>query len=206
MPGLYSLVSIHAPARGATSSADMAGWPFRFQSTRLHEARLQVARLRRSRTPVSIHAPARGATLSRSSAVQIQSQFQSTRLHEARRAVVLNVALSWMFQSTRLHEARPVDFLRALVKRVVSIHAPARGATRQRKEQVPRPQVSIHAPARGATPNNAICTLGTACFNPRACTRRDSLSVSTQKQRERNHKYANSSCTVAKSRSSQPRL
>ena len=58
---------------------------------------------------------------------------------------------------------------------VVSIHAPARGAT---KETRPRLQawevVSIHAPARGATCFLACFGLFFMCFNPRAREGRDS--------------------------------
>ena len=38
----------------------------------------------------------------------------------------------------------------------VSIHAPARGATRKGRPQSRRRGVSIHAPARGATPGYRV--------------------------------------------------
>ena len=105
--GDYLLVSIHAPARGAT-------FLFHYLVHYRH---------------VSIHAPARGATLT-----------QEWR------------GRAWLFQSTRPHGARPIcpspgrqamgsfnprartgrDFpARCLVviDLIVSIHAPARGAT-----------------------------------------------------------------------------
>ena len=60
--------------------------------------------------------------------------------------------------------------------RTVSIHAPARGATAVRARVEPVERVSIHAPARGAT---AICT-GTvssrARFNSRARKGRDIIT------------------------------
>ncbi len=55
------------------------------------------------------------------------------------------------FQSTRLLEARRAARERRAAYRVVSIHAPARGATFNRHSFCARCAVSIHAPARGAT-------------------------------------------------------
>ena len=49
----------------------------------------------------------------------------------------------------------------------VSIHAPARGATRQRGRDRSRPRVSIHAPARGATLLRSRAVITFSCFNPR---------------------------------------
>jgi len=125
---VWDAVSIHAPARGATTASSCITVLCRpFQSTRPCGARPSVharraasrsfnprARAGRdpesgignSRTGVSIHAPARGAT-----------------------------------RSSPPCRAR----------RVVSIHAPARGATRHRGGGVMSTSVSIHAPARGAT-------------------------------------------------------
>ncbi len=57
----------------------------------------------------------------------------------------------------------------------VSIHAPARGATRHRVDVAGEKQVSIHAPARGATPSGTTNTSVRPCFNPRACSRRDTM-------------------------------
>ena len=85
---------------------------------------------------------------------------------------------SWLFcvefQSTRPHGAR-LFVLFCCPGLLVSIHAPARGATRI-NHYIARVCVSIHAPARGATP----LTLGRfrqSCFNPRARTGRDSPST-----------------------------
>ena len=186
-------VSIHAPAKGATDSA-AADWPstpvsihapakgatrrfpigilldFLFQFTRPRRAR-QGLRGGAADARVSIHAPAKGAT-SVESFVGKDDGFQFTRPRRARRghrARLLSLATSF---NSRAREGRDVLALRQGLRRQVSIHAPAKGAT---KEQTlcDRPKcfnsraregrdglaargtaemaVSIHAPAKGAT-------------------------------------------------------
>ncbi len=127
MPGL-SRVSIHAPARGATGH-DQYG---------------------RDRRAVSIHAPARGATrmLGQNHRLLL---FQSTRPRGARPKSACWMSVPVSFQSTRPRGARPNYYLQRLIIIHVSIHAPARGATRIDCAVGQRARVSIHAPARGAT-------------------------------------------------------
>ena len=55
----------------------------------------------------------------------------------------------------------------------VSIHAPARGATRREAEIQFPPIVSIHAPARGATNVGLLFPFSISGFNPRAREGRD---------------------------------
>ncbi len=55
----------------------------------------------------------------------------------------------------------------------VSIHAPARGATRRLGEGMHNSQVSIHAPARGATAEYVFMIVSPIRFNPRARAGRD---------------------------------
>ena len=151
-------VSIHAPARGATSCS---------------QDRLTVP-------PRSIHAPARGATtlpLAQSfPLVWFQStrprgarrriaaprpragRFQSTRPRGARQYPVAQEGQGPSFQSTRPRGARLAREGGVAKRTVVSIHAPARGATRTVRAGDHRHYgVSIHAPARGATSPTA-CT------------------------------------------------
>ncbi len=152
VPDFNLLVSIHAPARGATQPMDF--FP-RCAEVSIHApargATRGMARVLPRRL-VSIHAPARGATRDQTLADITGTTFQSTRPRGARHV-----------PGPRLRRAA-----------VVSIHAPARGATRyptaRRRGpggfQSTRPrgarhhaparrgrhaQVSIHAPARGAT-------------------------------------------------------
>nr|DAI02675.1 MAG TPA: hypothetical protein [Caudoviricetes sp.] len=56
---------------------------------------------------------------------------------------------------------------------LVSIHAPARGATERVVERGVVVAVSIHAPARGATPAPSRACPAPTCFNPRAREGRD---------------------------------
>ena len=114
-----------------------------------------------------------GARLAASAQAHALAQFQSTRPHGARRTSRCQPEASAKFQSTRPHGARPDPrplrhrastvsihapargatrpFVTMLGVRGVSIHAPARGATRSATRQRARARVSIHAPARGAT-------------------------------------------------------
>ena len=59
-----------------------------------------------------------------------------------------------MFQSTPPRGGRLKDIIKIAGGNLVSIHAPARGATFRRTEIFVRVEVSIHAPARGATPHS----------------------------------------------------
>ena len=105
--GGQCLVSIHAPARGATREMELYRQDF---------------------TEVSIHAPARGATHLEAGAA-VGMQFQSTPPHGGRRSPALEDGHTRSFQSTPPHGGRhdpPVGRGRHVQ---VSIHAPARGAT-----------------------------------------------------------------------------
>jgi len=106
--GRFEGVSIHAPAWGATRD-----------------------RLRQfERICVSIHAPAWGATLIHACAVVLRS-FQSTRPRGARRTSTPTLLHSTRFHSTRPRGARPcLSRHPASASLLVSIHAPAWGATR----------------------------------------------------------------------------
>ena len=98
---------------------------------------------------ISIHAPAGGATRLRGENALLL-QFQSTRPQGARRHSIRVVSTSALFQSTRPQGARLSFELRSAGK-IVSIHAPAGGATSQGGERDSIFMVSIHAPAGGAT-------------------------------------------------------
>ena len=50
----------------------------------------------------------------------------------------------------------------------ISIHAPARGATKHPRTQPHITSISIHAPARGATHSNCVNLLTKKYFNPRS--------------------------------------
>ena len=100
-------------------------------------------------------------------------QFQSTLPHgERRRAMDPRAQQISEFQSTLPHGERPSQ-LRAIVSACeVSIHAPARGATRRNGSDFATLAVSIHAPARGATAD-ALHTPSIPSFDPRSRTGSD---------------------------------
>ena len=59
------------------------------------------------------------------------------------------------FQSTRPRRARLPHICKAATDRLVSIHAPAKGATNMRVYGNVPDRVSIHAPAKGATEDSS---------------------------------------------------
>ena len=75
-----------------------------------------------------------------------------------------------MFQSTPPHGGRLGHAPPRVIVTVVSIHAPARGATNHIRGNDACASVSIHAPARGATYPAARSRLRYRCFNPRPRT------------------------------------
>ena len=125
---LFSDVSIHAPARGATGRQH-------------HDRRLCM---------VSIHAPARGATKSLPRFWAMRGCF-NPRAREGRDTrTKLQVTAIKCF-NPRAREGRDCGEYPHAGRDNVSIHAPARGATWLAWHTCRSWAVSIHAPARGAT-------------------------------------------------------
>ena len=77
------------------------------------------------------------------------------------------------FQSTRPRGARHTEYPQRILLRIVSIHAPAWGATCGRLRAITGVIVSIHAPAWGATGAGRISRGRPRSFNPRARVGRD---------------------------------
>ena len=174
------IVSIHAPAWGATSYQYVAGYVTKFQSTHPRGVRpLVVCSLS---SPLGFNPRTRvGCDGSVPSAVCNTSEFQSTHPRGVRRRISskarsrtgfnprtrvgcdgLDVFLSKLFGICFNPRTRVgCDAQRQIERRkegAVSIHAPAWGATaRHGREQVDV-WVSIHAPAWGATTNVARLT------------------------------------------------
>ena len=141
---------------------------------------------------VSIHAPARGATPPRRARRAARGSFNPRTRTGCDSIGAPSAYLMHEFQSTHPHGVRPR--LRRYRGRVlcfnprtrtgcdgrgrarrcqlapVSIHAPARGATRLRHPLGEPYAVSIHAPARGATARLLGLADGTRSFNPRTRT------------------------------------
>ena len=127
----HSAVSIHAPARGVTSTSIVLPDP-------LGHA-------------VSIHAPARGATMRYGATCSRFSRFNSRTREGCDPYDTSTPMVSVTFQFTHPRGVRPLMYLRSVLRCMVSIHAPARGATNGTGSLFLSVDVSIHAPARGAT-------------------------------------------------------
>ena len=166
-------VSIHAPARRATSRDPYLMCLLMFQSTPPHGGRqMAYARLGTS-IEVSIHAPARRATRRNVPDLHIASSFNPRPRTEGDRPRATSLPTIKSFNprprtegDTRLPCRKTIgrgfnprprtegDWQRngqAREELLVSIHAPARRATRQCRLPGWPADVSIHAPARRAT-------------------------------------------------------
>ena len=147
-------------------------------------SRFFIASARRTRQPrvpdvlcgaavkviVSIRAPARGATLSHLEQAD-SPEFQSAPPHGGRHGSSGNRSLvSRMFQSAPPHGGRLPQVRPGRRAELVSIRAPARGATQREALRVRRVFVSIRAPARGATWLPPLRQSLRSCFNPRPRT------------------------------------
>ena len=145
-------ISIHAPAKGATSTARNEVGRKKFQSTLPRRERRASGSGRRTAGNISIHAPAKGAT-------RLPHRSLYRLLHF----------------NPRSREGSDIKHGALFWRKIISIHAPAKGATilshaagYQRSEfqsTLPRrerratpvaaclqaPAISIHAPAKGAT-------------------------------------------------------
>ena len=143
-------VSIHAPARGATLSRRVASGESLFQFTRPRGARRVFCGRRGLKNGFNSRArEGRDLILPRLCAVQ--RKFQFTRPRGARRRTSISGRRPRGFNS-RAREGRDlVDMSADGEVQPVSIHAPARGATCAPAARTARSRVSIHAPARGAT-------------------------------------------------------
>ena len=152
MAGLVpvKVVSIHAPAWGATSAKRPSAPAIAFQSTHPHGVRLDNAASLVTACTVSIHAPAWGATVGVSCYVRCcpvsihapawgatglggeRSGLWSVSIHAPAWGATLTPCvnvLDGVFQSTHPHGVRRPARWRRLPPAYVSIHAPAWGAT-----------------------------------------------------------------------------
>ena len=157
---VLGLVSIHAPAQGATVTAGQ-----------MH-----------TRRDVSIHAPAQGATqrLPKSSALIHRFNPRARAGRDNKLAHLSRIGKT--FQSTRPRRARHIEPSMSLLVWLVSIHAPAQGATEKAEELHNFILVSIHAPAQGATQPAVQPVRGDVGFNPRARAGRDTMGKAIKKQ------------------------
>ena len=173
-------VSIHAPAWGATSATMPRIASTQFQSTRPHGARHYCPTCGARVVGVSIHTPARGATAvegavdyARQVSIHAPARgaFQSTRPHGARQALCKSLDEKPGF-NPRARTGRDARGVFLAKGQLVSIHAPARGATSGSTRRLWRSKFQSTRP-HGARPGlvNGDVLLGG--FNPRARTGRD---------------------------------
>jgi len=143
------IVSIHAPARGATLHEKFRSWRSWFQSTRPRGARPRRGTLF-CRVFVSIHAPARGAT----SCLDVGPHVVIVSIHApARRATIGWETLCDLkeFQSTRPRGARPGDKAKEAAKNTFQSTRP-RGARPSRSPRSTSKQRFQSTRPRGARP------------------------------------------------------
>ena len=116
---------------------------------------------------ISIHAPARGATKTYENILSLE-EFQST-LPRGERPLGRRLwrCLS-QFQSTLPRGERRYFDYESFGRDLISIHAPARGATFGTAAVALFIAISIHAPARGATKSVSILKRRNKNFNPRS--------------------------------------
>jgi len=154
-------VSIHAPARGATGLAwcgALSDWVSIHAPARGATQNIVNNNVIRG---VSIHAPARGATRIVFRRVRKDRSF-NPRARAGRDRYRRTQSPPQRCFNPRARAGRDTDAPGASWTRLVSIHAPARGATEQLSGGLRLRIVSIHAPARGATTYATVVDAGTS--------------------------------------------
>ena len=162
------IISIHAPARGATVP-DTVCYPGQHNfnpRSREGSDSLAVVQVIISAL-ISIHAPARGATSFNSSptssiSISIHAPARGATRACCRRCYVSIISIHAPARGAT--HGVPPD--RAILR--ISIHAPARGATEGECYDDKRAKISIHAPARGATSLIRSRIMVYTYFNPRS--------------------------------------
>ena len=102
------------------------------------------------RIQISIHAPAKGATESYDEAYKTSMSFQSTLPRRERPSWEILSVRRRYFNPRSREGSDPREELIAS-RCIISIHAPAKGATYTAGKKVYTRLISIHAPAKGAT-------------------------------------------------------
>ena len=145
-------ISIHAPPRGATQGhcASSAGGYFNSRPSARGDGtprdNLRIVAL------ISIHAPPRGATFGSCRRRYRKPNFNS-RPSARGDSASRQCRASALFQFTPLREGR-LGIPTVPCIRLISIHAPPRGATERLITAEAERNISIHAPPRGATAKN----------------------------------------------------
>ena len=143
-------ISIHAPTRGATYSAQLYQASRIFQSTHPQGVRHNAAVAENKRLDISIHAPTRGATHNYLRQPSCKKHF-NPRTHKGCDLTKSFFIALTAFQSTHPQGVRPSKIIDNIYNTLISIHAPTRGATPYVAISPMYWTISIHAPTRGAT-------------------------------------------------------
>ena len=165
-------ISIHAPPRGATGLYAISSVYQIFQFTPLREGRHNKHGHRRAMHYFNSRPSARGDVWQFASAI-VRSVFQFTPLREGRQLKPKEEPNRVLFQFTPLREGRPMlkaEFLRA---RIISIHAPPRGATAIVAQEVAALPFQFTPLREGRQVNTASKPLVAHHFNSRPSARGD---------------------------------
>ena len=125
-------ISIHAPARGATFLRLRRDQPCEFQSTLPRGERRRLTLRLHFITIISIHAPARGATRTD----MLESLAFEISIHAPARgatSAIFAPLVPFQFQSTLPRGERRSGLYINVNQTTISIHAPARGATKRNR-------------------------------------------------------------------------
>ncbi len=145
------IISIHAPARGATEGNRKIYMERVFQSTlprgERHHYINTFQDVRCNFNPRSRE----GSDTRCSKQLCTYNRFQSTLPRGERLGINIIRCIQVNYFNPRSREGSDEDFRNFLIAIFISIHAPARGATYQPDTNTRTKSISIHAPARGAT-------------------------------------------------------
>ena len=171
------VVSIHAPAKGATRGPSRKSTPYRSFNPRTREGCDCAARASPS-TESCFNPRTRERCDCSTSATRPSGSCFNPRTREGCDSPAGHAPRSFhLFQSTHPRRVRRHDLRASAAVVLVSIHAPAKGATMVVADVIVPPVVSIHAPAKGATAGRRGAGRGLRRFNPRTREGCDSLAL-----------------------------
>ena len=150
LTGVQSVISIHAPPRGATPPNQRNFRAFCNFNSRPSARGDDPSYKVLVALEISIHAPPRGATRGLLALPSLSSYFNSRPSARGDKVAVHATVFFKAFQFTPLREGR-LDKKPVFTSVGISIHAPPRGATRACSARKQAIGISIHAPPRGAT-------------------------------------------------------
>ena len=148
---IYSnIISIHAPAKGATGRWAGRLVQVQFQSTLPRRERLQHALTIPVTGVISIHAPAKGATPCTERGISCIPHFnpRSREGSDMADSPMRRIAMNF---NPRSREGSDKTIEAHSREKRISIHAPVKGATRKARLLLLHHFISIHAPVKGAT-------------------------------------------------------